>query len=118
MLCLPPTSLKRRAPNDLLTQRSRSPPAQRVRSSARPSHKRRCFAPEAEADAVPASRHSLSKRRPGFMNSQHSENLDRLAVLKPLPRRQVAKSAIKAGTMSSRRKVAEPRTRLTAQGKV
>ena len=33
MLCLPPTSLKRRAPNDLLSHRSRSPPAQRVRSS-------------------------------------------------------------------------------------
>ncbi len=34
MLCSRPTSLKRRAPNDLLSHRSRSPPAQRVRSPA------------------------------------------------------------------------------------
>ena len=34
MLCLLPTLLKRRPLNDLPSRRSRSPPAQRVRSSA------------------------------------------------------------------------------------
>lgn len=65
MLCLLPSSLKRRAPNDLLSHRSRSPPAQRVLPPARSDYAsgwlalRQCRSSQPRTDVLASSQSSI-----------------------------------------------------------